>query len=70
MNPAASKVLVSSSGNPGARPWRVQLIAGKRRHFPIAALAAVLVIAAFLLYAGTHRFHAEPPSPQPLHDKK
>jgi hypothetical protein len=70
MNPAASKSLVSKVVTGGGTPEGFNLIAGKRHHIPIAALGAVLVIAAFLLYTGTHRSHAGPPSPQPLHDKK
>jgi hypothetical protein len=46
------------------------MIAGKRHHVPIAALAALLVIAVFLLYTGMQHFHAGAPVPQPLHDKK
>jgi hypothetical protein len=67
MNRAASKR--DSSGNPGAT-LEDSMIAGKRHHVPIAALAALLVIAVFLLYTGMHHFHAGTPVPQPLHDKK
>jgi hypothetical protein len=46
------------------------LIAGKRRHIPIVALAALAAIAAFLFYTGMHRSHAATPVSHPLYDQK